>query len=299
MVSMNRLTKEKRAQILGMMVEGNSIRAITRMTGASKNTVVKLLVDAGRAFAAYQDQALRGLKSAHVQVDEIWAFVYAKQKNVPEHMKTRGDVGDAWTWTALDADSKLIVSWLVSDRSKEAAKEFMDDVASRLVRRVQLTSDGMTAYPPVVAEAFKGKVDYAQLVKIYGEEGTTIRTSRYSPPPCVGAEPHVVSGDPDPKHISTSFVERQNLTMRMSMRRFTRLTNAFSKKFENHAHSVAIHFMHYNFVRIHQTTRVTPAMAAGVTGKLWDLSDMVRVIEEWEADLALRAVTVSLPTHLG
>lgn len=283
MVSMNRLTREKRAQILGMMVEGNSIRAISRMTGASKNTIVKLLADAGRAFAAYQDIALRDLKSARIQVDEIWAFVYAKRKNLPEHMKGRGDVGDVWTWTALDADSKLIVSWLVSDRSAEAAKEFMDDVASRLVRRIQITSDGLASYPPVIEAAFKGKVDYAQLVKVFGPEGTTIGTGRYSPPKCVGAESHVVLGTPDPNHIATSFVERNNLTMRMSMRRFTRLTNAFSKKFENHAHSVAIHFMHYNFVRIHQTTRVTPAMAAGVTDKLWEISDMVRVLEEWEA----------------
>ena len=177
----------------------------------------------------------------------------------------------------------------MSDRSKEAAKEFIDDLSQRIVRRVQLTSDGYTAYQPVIAEAFKNKIDYAQLVKIYGTEGTSIRTSRYSPPPCVGAEPRVVSGDPDPKHISTSFVERQNLTMRMSMRRFTRLTNAFSKKFENHAHSVAIHFMYYNFVRLHETVRMTPAMAAGVTDKLWELSDMVRVIEEWEAMQSVQA----------
>lgn len=283
MVSMNRLTTGKRAQILGMMVEGNSIRAISRMTGASKNTIVKLLADAGRAFAAYQDAALRDLKCQRVQVDEIWAFVYAKQKNVPESMKGRGDVGDVWTWTALDADSKLIVSWLVADRSAESAREFMNDVASRLVRRVQLTSDGLASYPPVIEAAFKGKVDYAQLVKVYGPEGTTGGTGRYSPPRCVGAKSEVVSGSPDPKHIATSYVERQNLTMRMSMRRFTRLTNASSKKFENHAHSVAIHFMHYNFVRIHQTLNVTPAMAAGVTEKLWELSDMVRVLAEWEA----------------
>jgi IS1 family transposase len=280
---MNRLTAEKRAQILGMMVEGNSIRAISRMTGASKNTIVKLLADAGRAFAAYQDKALRDLKCQRVQVDEIWAFIYAKRKNLPESMKGRGDVGDVWTWTALDADSKLIVSWLVSDRSAEAAKEFMDDVASRLVRRVQMTTDGLSSYPTVIEAAFKGKVDYAQLVKLYGPEGTTVGTGRYSPPRCIGAKSEVISGSPDPKHIATSFVERQNLTMRMSMRRFTRLTNAFSKKFENHAHAVAIHFMHYNFVRIHQTTKVTPAMAAGVTTKLWELADMVRVLEEWEA----------------
>ncbi len=283
---MNKLPPEKRAQILGMMVEGNSIRAISRMSGASKNTIVKLLADAGRAFAAYQDYTLRGLRSQRIQVDEIWAFVYAKQKNLPESMKGRGDVGDVWTWTAIDADSKLIVSWLVADRSAEAAKEFMDDVASRLVRRVQLTSDGLPSYPSVIDMAFKGKVDYAQLIKVYGPEGTTAGTGRYSPPRCIGAKSEVISGTPDPKHIATSYVERQNLTMRMSMRRFTRLTNAFSKKFENHAHSVAIHFMYYNFVRIHQTLKVTPAMAAGVTEKLWELSDMVRVIEEWEHAVA-------------
>lgn len=280
---MNKLPPEKRAQILGMMVEGVGIRAISRMTGASKNTIVKLLADAGRAFAAYQDATLRDLKCQRIQVDEIWAFVYAKEKNLPAHMKGRADVGDVWTWTALDADSKLILSWLVSDRSAESAKEFMNDVASRLVRRVQLTSDGLVSYPPVVREAFKYKVDYAQLVKVYGPEGSTVGTGRYSPPRCVGAKSEVVLGSPDPKHIATSYVERQNLNMRMSMRRFTRLTNAFSKKFENHAHSVAIHFMYYNFVRIHQTTRLTPAMAAGVADKLWEIGDMVRVLEEWES----------------
>ena len=176
-----------------------------------------------------------------------------------------------------------MVSWLVSDRSAEAAKEFMDDVASRLVRRVQLSSEGLAAYPPVVDAAFKGKIDYAQIIKIFGQEGSTIGTGKYSPPQCIGAKSQVISGTPDPKHIATSYVERNNLTMRMSMRRFTRLTNAFSKKLENHAHSVAIYFMHYNFVRIHQTLRTSPAMAAGVTDKLWELSDMVRVLEEWEA----------------
>lgn len=279
---MNRLTTEKRAQILGMMVEGVSIRAISRMTGASKNTIAKLLVDAGCAFAAYQDDHLRNLKSTRLQVDEIWSFIGAKEKNVPREEKGLGR-GDVWTWVCLDADTKLAVSWLVSDRSAEAAHEFMRDVAMRAPRRLQLTSDGLRAYQTAVEAAFKGKVDYAQLVKVFGSEGTTIGTGRYSPPQCVGTHKEIIEGDPDPKHINTSYVERQNLNMRMNIRRFTRLTNAFSKKFENHAHSVAIHFMHYNFVRIHQTLKVTPAMAAGVTGKLFELADLVRIIDEYDA----------------
>lgn len=281
---MNKLPREKRAQILNLLCEGSSMRATSRIADVSINTVTKLLIDAGKACGEYQDRALRNLKSTRIQVDEIWAFVYAKQRNLSAEKKLDGNFGDVWTWTAIDADSKLVVSWLVADRSGEAAKEFMDDVASRLVRRVQLTSDGFRAYPPVVAEAFKNKVDYAQLQKIYGSEGTTGGTGRYSPPQCIGAVPWVVSGTPDPKHISTSFAERQNLTMRMSMRRFTRLTNAFSKKFENHAHAVALHFMFYNFCRIHKSLRMTPAMAAGVTEKLWEIGDLVAVVETWEKE---------------
>lgn len=276
---MNRLTTEKRAQILGMMVEGNSIRAISRMTGASKNTIVKLLADAGNACAWYQDKALRNLTCKRVQVDEIWAFVGAKEKNATEEQKAEG-MGDVWTWTAIDADTKLAVSWLVGDRTAEYANEFIQDIADRLANRIRLTSDGHGPYLRAVESAFGNDIDYAVLMKVYGNapEGQ----KRYSPPECIGARKDRVTGRPDPKHISTSYVERQNLTMRMGIRRFTRLTNAFSKKVENHAHSVAIHFMHYNFVRLHQTLRVTPAMAAGVTERLWSLEDIIAVIDDTE-----------------
>ena len=276
---MNRLATDKRAQILGMMVEGMSIRAITRLTGTSKNTVTKLLVDAGHACADYQDKALRNLSCKRVQVDEIWAFVYAKAKNAPHGKKLAGEAGDIWTWTAIDADTKLAVSWLVGSRDAETARDFMADLAPRLKGRIQLTSDGLVSYLEAVEGAFGAAVDYAQLVKLYGTppEGE----KRYSPPECIGCKPYKITGNPDPKHVSTSFVERNNLNIRMHLRRFTRLTNAFSKKAENHAHAVAINFMYYNFVRIHQTLRTTPAMAAGVTDKLWELADVVRVIDEW------------------
>jgi IS1 family transposase len=266
-----------------MMVEGVSIRAITRMTGASKNTVAKLLNDAGNACLEYQDRALRNLSSKRIQADEIWSFVYAKQKNVPDEKRGQFGYGDVWTWTALDADSKLIVCWHVGTRDADAAYAFMMDVAGRLSNRVQLTTDGHGAYLSAVDAAFsRGPgVDYAQLVKVYGTSPEAQR--RYSPPICLGAEKHEVRGMPDPEHISTSYVERQNLSMRMGMRRFTRLTNAFSKKLENHMHALSIYFMHYNFVRRHQTLRVTPAMEAGVTDRLWDLEDIVRVVDEWEA----------------
>ncbi len=283
MVSMNRLSADRRAQIIGMMVEGVSIRAITRMTGASKNTVVKLLTDAGNACLKYQDKALRNLPCKRIQADEIWSFVYAKQKNVPQEKKGAFGYGDVWTWTAIDADTKLIVCWHVGTRDADAAYEFMTDVAGRLANRVQLTTDGHAAYLSAVDAAFsRGPgVDYAQLVKVYGTAPEAQR--RYSPPICLGAQRHEIRGNPDPEHISTSYVERQNLSMRMGMRRFTRLTNAFSKKLENHMHALSIYFMHYNFVRIHQTVRVTPAMEAGVTDRLWDLSDIVRIVDEWEA----------------
>jgi IS1 family transposase len=283
MASMNKSSRERRAQILQMMVEGVSIRAIARITGASKNTIVKLLSDAGNACADYQDRALRNLSCKRIQADEIWSFVYAKQKNVPQEKRGQFGHGDVWTWTALDADNELIVCWHIGTRDADAAYAFMMDVASRLANRVQLTTDGHAAYLSAVDAAFsRGPgVDYAQLVKIYGTSPEAQR--RYSPPICLGAEKHEIRGMPDPEHISTSYVERQNLSMRMGMRRFTRLTNAFSKKLENHMHALSIYFMHYNFVRIHQNLRVTPAMQAGVTDRLWDLSDIVAIVDEWEA----------------
>lgn len=286
MRSMNKLSTDRRAQILGMMVEGNSIRAIVRMTGASKNTVVKLLEAAGEAFTAYQDRELRNLPCKRLQLDEIWAFCYAKQRNVMLAKAAPEEAGDLWTWVALDADTKLVPSWRVGDRSGATAIEFVCDLSGRLANRVQVTSDGHRAYLEAVEAGFGADVDYAQLVKLYGE--VPHPKGRYSPAQIQGAKSFCCTGKPDPRHISTSYVERQNLTMRMSMRRFTRLSNGFSKKAENHAHSVAIHFMHYNFVRIHQSLRITPAMAAGVTSKLWSLTDMVRVIEDWESARAAK-----------
>ncbi len=278
---MNKLTIEERARILHLLCEGMSIRAITRLTGASKNTVAKLLVDAGKACAAYHDANVRDVKAARVQVDEIWSFTYAKQKNVDAAKAAPDQAGDTWTWTAIDADSKMILSYLVGGRDSEYAMEFMDDLASRLANRVQLTSDGHKAYLEAVEGAFGCDVDYAQLVKIYGP--TISAPGRYSPAECTGSRKRAVEGKPDIDHVSTSYVERQNLTMRMHMRRFTRLTNGFSKKVENHAHAVALHMMYYNFVRIHKTLRVTPAMAAGVTDRLWEIADIAMLVEQAEA----------------
>jgi len=277
---MNKLSRDARAEILGMMVEGVSIRAISRMTGASKNTVVKLLEDAGEAFSDYQDRTMRNLTCKRLQVDEIWAFVYAKAKNVGTAKAAPEGAGDCWTWMAIDADTKLIPSFYVGARDAYAAEAFIGDLAGRLANRVQLTSDGHKPYLEAVEQSFGADIDYAMLVKHYGEPVGAL--GRYSPGACTGAEQRRVEGRPDPAHVSTSYVERANLTLRMGSRRFTRLTNAFSKKVENHAHSVAIHTMHYNFVRIHQTLRCTPAMAAGVSATLWELADMVRVLEEWE-----------------
>jgi IS1 family transposase len=281
---MNRLSAERRAQIIGMMVEGVSIRAISRMTGASKNTIVKLLADAGNACSEYQDTALRNLPCKRIQADEIWSFVYAKQRNVPQDMRGQFGVGDVWTWTALCADTKLIASWYVGTRDADAAWTFMHDLASRLTNRVQLTTDGHRAYLDAVDSAFPSGIDYAMLVKMYGTPPEGQR--RYSPALCLSAETSVISGNPDPDHINTSYVERQNLSMRMGIRRFTRLTNAFSKKLENHIHALSIYFMHYNFVRIHQTIRCSPAMEAGVTDKLWSLEDMVAMIDEGQTSNA-------------
>ena len=275
---MNKLTQAKRVQIIAALVEGNSIRATCRMTGAAKGTVLKLVVDLGKACAAYQDRTLRNLTCKKIQCDEIWSFCYAKEKNVPEEMKGKLGFGDVWTWTAIDADTKLIASYLVGDRSAHYAKKFIDDLASRLAHRVQLTTDGYKAYLTAVESAFGSEVDYAMLDKIYNappNQGTT----RYSPAECCGTKKIKVNGNPDMKQVSTSYVERQNLTMRMSMRRMTRLTNAFSKKLENQAHAVALHFMHYNFARIHQTLRVTPAMEAGIADHVWELWEIADLID--------------------
>jgi IS1 family transposase len=279
---MNKLSRKDRANILHLICEGSSIRAITRLTGASKNTVIKLVIDAGKATSWYQDRVFRNLTCKRVQVDEIWNFVYAKQKNVPAAKTAPVDAGDIWTWTAIDADTKLMPSWFVGGRDSDSAIIFMDDLRSRLANRVQLTSDGHRSYLEAVEGAFGGDVDYAQLVKLYGCTSESGK-GRYSPAECIGARKQRIEGNPDPKHVSTSFFERSNLTMRMHMRRFTRLTNAFSKKVENHTHAVALHMMYYNFVRIHQTLKVTPAMAAGITKRLWEMTDVVDVLEAFEA----------------
>jgi IS1 family transposase len=279
---MNKLTIEQRAKILHLLCEGMSIRAITRLTGASKNTVAKLLIDAGKACAAYHDANVRNVKASRVQVDEIWSFTYAKQKNVATAKAAPLDAGDTWTWTALDADSKMILSYFVGGRDGECAMWFMDDLAARLANRVQLTSDGHKAYLEAVEGAFGCDVDYAMLVKMYGAAPESFK-GRYSPADCTGAKKTRVEGNPDLAHVSTSYVERSNLTMRMHMRRFTRLTNAFSKKIENHAHAVALHMMYYNFVRIHKTLRVTPAMAAGVETRLWEIVDIAKLVVDAES----------------
>lgn len=276
---MNKLDAKTRALIIRLLVEGNSIRATTRIADVSKNTVNKLLVDAGKVCAAYHDEHVRGVSPAHVQVDEIWSFCYAKAKNVADAKAAPEGAGDVWTWTALDADSKLIVSYLVGERNMEYAEAFISDVAERIEGRCQLTSDGLSLYKEAVDLVFgPHRIDYAMLEKQYGTDKNAPR-GRYSPAVCTGAKKKPIFGNPDKVKINTSYVERQNLTMRMAMRRFTRLTNGFSKKLENHAHAVALHFMFYNFCRIHKTLRVTPAMAAGVTDRLWDIEDIVALVD--------------------
>lgn len=260
------------------MVEGNSLRATARMTDTAKNTVVKLLVDIGRACAEYQNENLRNLPCKRLQCDEIWSFCYAKDKNVPQDKKGQFGYGDVWTWTAICADTKLVPSYLVGNRDLETAKIFISDLSSRLTHRVQLTTDGQRQYLQAVDGAFGSDIDYAMLQKIYGEI-TPEGQRKYSPAECIGCKPEIIMGNPDKKHISTSYVERQNLTMRMSMRRFTRLTNAFSKKVENLAHAVSLHFMYYNFARIHRTLRVTPAMEAGVSDHVWTLEEIAGLNE--------------------
>lgn len=276
---MNKLSIKERARILACLVEGNSIRATVRMTGAAKNTVVKLLADVGAACAAYQDKTLRNLPCKRLQCDEIWSFVYAKAKNVPTAKAAPEGAGDAWTWTAIDADTKLVAAWMIGPRDSGVAYDFMQDLAGRLANRVQLTTDGLKAYLEATEAAFGSDIDFAQLVKIYGEPANKGPERKYSPENFCGTKVTTVTGDPDAKHISTSYVERQNLTMRMSMRRFTRLTNGFSKKLENLGHAVALHFMYYNFARIHQTLRVTPAMEAGVSDHVWELEEIAALAD--------------------
>lgn len=276
---MNKLSSKERATILHMLCEGNSIRSIVRMTGASKNTISKLLIDAGKACAAYHEANVRDLKTTRVEVDEIWSFTYAKQKNVKTAKAAPADAGDTWTWTAIDADSKMIISYLVGGRDAEYAMWFMDDLRSRLANRVQLTSDGHKAYLEAVEAAFGADIDYAQLIKMYGNAPESFK-GRYSPADCTGIKKRRIEGTPDKSLVSTSYVERANLTMRMHMRRFTRLTNAFSKKFENHMHMVALYTVFYNFCRIHKTLRVTPAMEAGLADRVWDMEDILAVMDE-------------------
>jgi len=290
MVSMNRLSTEKRAQIVGCLVEGNSIRATVRMTGAAKNTVTKLLVDLGAACAEYQAAELVDLPCRTIQCDEIWAFCYSKQKNVPEQHRGTYGYGDVWTWTAICADTKLVPSWLVGERTVDDAWAFLSDLQGRLAERVQISSDGLKIYVQAVDLAFGPEVDFAQIHKLYGPaEGTTHQERKYSPNVCTGIEKKIITGDPDPAEISTSYVERQNLTMRMGMRRFTRLTNGFSKKVENLTHAVSLHYMHYNFARVHQSltikhedgtrTKRTPAMAAGVADHVWTLREIAALLD--------------------
>lgn len=275
---MNRLPKNKRIQILSALVEGCSMRSVSRMTGVSINTVVKLLRDAGAAAKSHHDKIMQNLPCRRIQVDEIWSFCYAKQKNVPDEMKGIFGVGDVWTWTAIDADAKLVPAWHVGWRNAEDAAEFISDLAARLSHRIQLTSDGHRPYIQAVEDAFGCEIDYAVLTKLYGNDKN--EEKRYSPAVCTGVKKNKIAGAPDESHISTSFVERQNLTMRMCMRRFTRLTNGFSKKVENHERAIALHFWYYNMCRIHKTLRVTPAMEAGITDRVWSFDDLIQLIDE-------------------
>lgn len=272
---MNRLTTKKQAQVIAALVEGNSVRATVRMTGVAKNTIAKLVTDLGPVCATYMDRTLRNLPCKRVQCDETWSFVYAKQKNVPADKIGHFGYGDVWTWVAIDADTKLVCSWLVGNRDAGSAYEFIQDLASRLAHRIQLTTDGLKVYVNAVEDAFGADIDYATLQKLYGSPAENEK--RYSPARIIGVQAATIAGDPNPRHISTSYIERQNLTMRMSMRRFTRLTNGFSKKVENHIAAIAIHYLHYNFCRVHQSLRVTPAMEAGVSDHVWSVEELVNV----------------------
>lgn len=274
---MNRLKKDKQAEIIASLVEGNSIRATARMCDVAFNTVLKLLPEIGRACLRFQDKVLRNLSCKRIQCDEIWSFCYAKEKNVPADKRGQFGFGDVWTWVAIDADTKLVPSFMIGTRGFSTASAFINDLASRLANRVQLTSDGHRVYLQAVENAFGNDIDYAMLVKLYGNDAEA--ETRYSPAECIGSQRVRITGNPDPRHISTSYVERQNLSMRMGMRRFTRLTNAFSKKVENHMWAIALYYMHYNFCRIHKTLRVTPAMEAGIADHVWDVAELVGLLD--------------------
>ncbi len=281
-VSMNKLPLTSRVSVLRCLTEGNSLRSTSRITGVAFNTVVKLLIDAGRACAEYQHRVMRNLSCRRLQLDEIWAFVYAKQANIPEGMENVPGIGSIWTWVALDADTKLVPSYLVGLRDSEHARAFVDDLAGRLANRVQITTDGLRAYVGAIDSAFKGEVDYAILHKIYGTPRPD--EARYSPSDCLGCDKKPAIGNPDMSHASTSFIERQNLTLRMRNRRFTRLTNAFSKKIENHEHAIALYFFAYNFLQRHATLRMPPALFAGVTDHLWSYEELVELIDRHEIE---------------
>ena len=273
------LSREKRVQIINALVEGNSLRATARMCDVAFNTVLKLLPEIGQACAEYQDTAFRNLPCKRIECDEIWSFVYAKQKNVPEEMRGQFGYGDVWTWVAIDADTKLVPCFLVGKRDAGYAFEFLNNLAGRLAHRIQLTTDGHRAYLEAVEGVFGNDIDYAMLVKVFGNPQGKEDERRYSPAVCNGTMKATITGDPDMSLVSTSYVERQNLTMRMSMRRFTRLTNGFSKKIENHFFSIALHYMHYNFCRIHKSLRVTPAMEAGVSNHVWSVEEIATLLD--------------------
>jgi IS1 family transposase len=273
---MNKLSTAKRVQIISALVEGNSINSVVRMTGVSNNTVLKLLADIGNACAIYQDKVFRDLKCKRLELDEIWSFCFSKAKNVPAEFHGVFGYGDVYTWVAIDAETKLVPCWYVGRRDAFSAMEFIKELYSKLANRVQITTDGLKTYLRPIEEVFGADADYAMLVKIYG--GSQDET-RYSPAECLGTVKERISGNPDRELVSTAYVERQNLTMRMSMRRFTRLTNAHSKKIENHIHAISLHYMYYNFARIHSSLRCSPAMAAGVSNALWSVEDIVKLLD--------------------